>query len=154
MARHVLHREVPGGVVADRIDGDEIVVSELGVVVFQATQDHRVTGSGRQELVDLRAHSSFRHTLHRGSRWNPLTPVIAADGPTAGSITGWGWIMVVLPGCSARAGPPCYLLLVRHRHGHMSERALRYLLDFCGTWRYFRHTPSGHPRFPVSTQGA
>jgi hypothetical protein len=48
---------LPSGVVADRIDGDPITVIELGVVVLQGAQDHRVAGSSGQHVVDLSAHA-------------------------------------------------------------------------------------------------
>ena len=46
---------MPGGVVADRIDGDPVGDIELVVVLLQRTQDHGVADAGGQHVIDLRA---------------------------------------------------------------------------------------------------
>ena len=61
---------MPGAVVPDRVHGDPITAIELAVVIFKGAKDHRVAGPGGQQSSTFFRTWSFRHTRHRGSRWN------------------------------------------------------------------------------------
>jgi hypothetical protein len=97
--RDALHRKVPRGVVADRIDGDAVMWVEFGVIVNEDAQYARVRGSHGQHLVDLlsnliaAAYSASRLNMKNGRRSTAITDhFVGLDGQIMLSVSRWTWV--------------------------------------------------------------